>query len=124
MDKKYREVYTNQLSSLEPGFYSARNSDGKMVKIERTKGHGWTVKTPTHDGWWEVVFYDEAGEQEGVTYEKETRVTEKDVDTAVTTLERYCTQQGKCEGCYLARENKNCSVSALIHSKYNRQRGE
>lgn len=116
------KLMTDNLAHLESGHYTARNEDGKLIRIERTKGKGWIVKTPTHHGWWEVVFYTEEGDQEGVTYEKETKVTEKEVEAAVHTIEKYCSQQGKCGKCYFTQnELKNCSVRELIwHSHKNK----
>ena len=61
---------TNELQNLESGLYSATNEDGKMIYVCRQVGSGWSVYTPTHDGWHEVVDYDEAGEQECVRYTK------------------------------------------------------
>lgn len=61
---------TNELQSLESGLYSATNEDGKRIIIERQKGSGWTISTPTHHDWYEVVDYDEDGNQECVRYSK------------------------------------------------------
>jgi len=112
------KLMTNNLSHLQSGQYTARNEDGKLIKIERKQGEGWTVKTPTHHGWWEVVFYTEEGDQEGVTYEKETKITEKEVEAAVHTIRRFCTQQTQCKGCYFTKNPlKNCSAKELMYNE-------
>ena len=62
------KLMTNRLSHLESGHYTARNEDGKLIE----------------------------GDQEGVTYEKETTITEKEVEAAVHTIKRFYTQQTQC----------------------------
>lgn len=57
--------------ALDSGFYIGMNEDGEEeVVICRQKGHGFSISSPTHDGWHEIAFYDENGELEGVSYEK------------------------------------------------------
>jgi len=60
----------SECGSLKTGFYSATNEDGKNVFIGRQEGHGWQISVPTHDGWYENIFYDEDGNVEAVTYGK------------------------------------------------------
>lgn len=61
---------TSEIGSLEPGMYAGTNEDGKRVVVMRAKrGGGWSVSTPTHGKWYEVVYYDESGNVEGVSYE-------------------------------------------------------
>ena len=63
-------IMTNELSALESGLYSAVDADGNDIFIEREKGHGYNVWRPTHNGWYEVVEYDENGCQLSVSYSK------------------------------------------------------
>lgn len=61
---------TNELKHLKSGLYFAKTEDGKDLIIGRQEGQGWEVSSPTHDGWYENVFYDEKGNVEAVTYSK------------------------------------------------------
>lgn len=64
------EFFKNVLEK-DSGIYSATNEDGVEVMVFREKGHGFDVWTPTHNGWYEVVSYDENGNQECVTYKND-----------------------------------------------------
>lgn len=117
MELKKPIITTDSLTHLPSGQYTARSTDGKLIKIERIKGKGWVIRIPTqHPGLWEVMFYTENGEPDGVTYEKDTQVTEKDVEAAVRTIKQYCSQRTQCEGCYFARNLlKNCSIQEFMY---------
>lgn len=59
-----------KIQMLDSGIYTAKDADGVEVIIMRQKGEGWSIKTPTHNGWFEVAYYGETGEPEGVGYER------------------------------------------------------
>lgn len=69
-----QKMNKEKIQKLESGFYGAINEDGKRVYVRRQKGEGWSISTPTHDRWREVAMYDEDGEYEGVTYERDSKV--------------------------------------------------
>lgn len=54
------------------GILSGKNVDKEDVVVMVEKGVGMTVKTihTSKPNWYEIVFYDEDGEQTGVTYER------------------------------------------------------
>lgn len=56
---------------LESGLYTA-DVNGKPAVITRDVGHGFTVRTESKPGWYQVKYYDENGLYEGLTYHKDT----------------------------------------------------
>ena len=61
----------NNILGLDSGLYSGTTENGKSYIIQRQNGVGYTVSTLQDNGWYEVKEYNENGEYEGTTYEKE-----------------------------------------------------
>lgn len=55
-------------AKLESGLYSAV-VDGKDAVIGVDAGNGFTIRTESKPGWWQIVEYDENGDNCGVSYE-------------------------------------------------------
>jgi len=51
--------------------YAGTNVDGEEVMVFVSQGQGMKIMTKHHEKprWWEVVFYDADGFQEGIAYE-------------------------------------------------------
>ena len=52
------------------GLYSGTDVEGTETIVFLTQGEGMDVWKPTHNGWYEVVYYDSKGNQEGTSYKR------------------------------------------------------
>lgn len=59
------------IRTAESGLYTGKTDAGLEVRVFLDKGEGMKVyrEQPTKKEWWEVVYYDADGYQEGVSYE-------------------------------------------------------
>lgn len=55
---------------IESGMYTSKDEDGKELTIALQKGVGAQVTSKNNKGWYEVVEYDNDGNQVSVSYEK------------------------------------------------------
>jgi hypothetical protein len=76
------------------------------VVICRQKGHGFSISSPTHDGWHEIAFYDENGELEGVSYGCQWWSTAWPVNRALETPELIAELDGGFVGFRKAFRNR------------------
>lgn len=66
-----REGRQKFIDYAESGIYSATTAEGEPVYVFLDKGKGMTVKVQHKEkpNWYECIYYDELGFQEGVSYE-------------------------------------------------------
>ena len=66
-------ISMKEVLKRDSGLYSAVDEDGKTVVIMRQKGVGFSIHRESKPGWSEILIYNEDGDLEGVSYERDTK---------------------------------------------------